>query len=106
MDFFFVGKGTGPTTWAPAARAVRMILLAASSMTRWSKDLSLMRMRGWAVICLQLFKNFNNRTSADGLATFADSKTETFVHRDRGDQIDHDLGIITRHNHLDTLGEL
>src|SRR5688572_25087412 len=41
--FFSVGRGTGPTTVAPARVTVSTILRAELSMTSWSYDLSRMR---------------------------------------------------------------
>src|SRR3990170_394810 len=43
ITFFSVGRGTGPTTVAPARVTVSTILRAEVSMTSWSYDLSRMR---------------------------------------------------------------
>src|SRR3990170_5783616 len=43
ITFFSVGRGTGPTTVAPARVTVSTILRAELSMTSWSYDLSRMR---------------------------------------------------------------
>src|SRR6478609_702849 len=45
----------------------------------------------------------NPRT--DGAATFADREAQTFVHRDRRDQLDADRDVVARHDHLGALGE-
>ena len=41
--FFSVGRGTGPTTVAPARVTVSTILRAELSMTSWSYDFKRMR---------------------------------------------------------------
>src|ERR1044071_9518631 len=43
---------------------------------------------------------------ADGAATLADGEPETLVHRDRLDQLDRHLDVVTRHHHLRPLGEV
>ena len=44
-------------------------------------------------------------TRTYGAATLADSETQTFAASNRGDQLDVDLDVVTRHYHLDTSGE-
>src|SRR5262249_18782483 len=44
--------------------------------------------------------NLRHNSGTDRLATFADSETDAFVHRDRLRQLDHDPGIVARHAHF------
>ncbi|KKU78853.1 MAG: hypothetical protein UY06_C0038G0013 [Candidatus Amesbacteria bacterium GW2011_GWA2_47_70] len=50
INFRSVGKGTGPDTLAPVAKAVSSILAAVSSTTRWSKDFSRTRSLPFAIL--------------------------------------------------------
>src|SRR6476619_204432 len=43
---------------------------------------------------------------ADGPTTLADGETQALVHRDRLDQLDRHLDVVTRHHHLGPLGEV
>ena len=49
---------------------------------------------------LILLGDFGNTASADGLAAFADGETKTFLHGDRGDQLDVHGDMVARHDHL------
>src|SRR5690606_30000946 len=46
--------------------------------------------------------DFRHHAGADGTATFADCEAQTFVHRDRRNQGDFHLHVVTRHHHLYT----
>src|SRR5476649_1833798 len=56
--------------------------------------------------CRILRYYLSNHTCADGFAAFADGKTQTLLHRDRGDQLHHDLDVVPRHHHLGALRQL
>src|SRR5439155_869282 len=53
-----------------------------------------------------LFNNFRNRSCSDCSAAFADGEAEAFFHGDRGDEGDLHLDVVTRHDHLDTGGQV
>src|SRR4051794_9041808 len=53
-----------------------------------------------------LFNDFCHHAGADGAAAFADGEAQFLLHRDRSDELDLDLDIVARHDHLDVLREL
>src|SRR6185437_10713151 len=53
----------------------------------------------------RLLNNFRDDTSANGSATFSDSKSNFFFHRDRGDELHFDRDVIARHDHFDAFGK-
>src|SRR5687767_7721190 len=53
-----------------------------------------------------LLENVRDRAGAHRAAALADGETETFLHRDRRDQVDGQRGVVARHDHLGALGEL
>ena len=53
-------------------------------------------------VCRTLFNYIRNRTGTDCAAAFADSKSQSFLHGDRGDQFDLHCDVVARHDHLDT----
>ncbi len=57
------------------------------------------------MIPVRLLNDLDHLAGADGTATFADSELLALVHSDRGDKSDSDLDVITRHDHLHTLGQ-
>jgi hypothetical protein len=50
----------------------------------------------------KLLNDFRNNAGADRTATFADSETKTFIHRDGADEFHSQVYVITRHNHFGT----
>src|SRR5450755_3834690 len=56
--------------------------------------------------CRILRYYLGDHTCADGFAALADGKTQTLLHRDRSDQLHHDLDVIPRHHHLGALRQL
>src|SRR5690554_3142340 len=50
--------------------------------------------------------DFGYNTCTDGAATFTNGETQTFFHRDRGNQGDVQLDVVAWHNHFDTLWQL
>src|SRR5689334_20864917 len=49
-----------------------------------------------------LFQNFSNLSCTYCATTFTDSELKTFLHRDRLDQLNSEVGVITRHHHFST----
>src|SRR3990167_2985379 len=89
INLRWVGRGTGPTTLAPEVRAVSTIFWIASSMTRWSKDLSFKRIlpasMGVFYHAWRLLQNFGDGAGADGVAAFANGKAEALLQGHGGD---------------------
>ena len=52
-----------------------------------------------------LLDDLDHLACTDGTAALADSELLALVHSDRGDELDGDLDVIARHNHLHTLGK-
>jgi len=44
--------------------------------------------------------DLRDRAGSNSSATFTDSEPESFLHRDRGDQLDLHRDVVTRHKHL------
>src|SRR5215216_5398646 len=55
---------------------------------------------------LDLLQDLDNAPGADGPATLTDGELEALLHGDRLDQHDVHVGVVARHDHLDTLGEV
>src|SRR5690606_23260753 len=49
-----------------------------------------------------LLDDFGDDTGADGTTTFTDGEAQAFFHRDRVDQRNRHLHVVTRHDHFDT----
>ena len=47
------------------------------------------------IFAIQLGDDFSNLTSTDCTATFTDSETQSFVHRDWSDQLNGDRNVVT-----------
>src|SRR4030081_763391 len=47
-----------------------------------------------------LRNHLSNDTCADGLTALADGKAQALFHRDRRDQLHHDLDVVPGHHHL------
>ena len=61
--------------------------------------------RGTSRYVVELIYDCDNLSGAHGTATLADSELQTLVHSDGGDELDSDLDVVARHNHLDTFRE-
>src|SRR5574343_1404474 len=48
----------------------------------------------------RLLDDLGNHAGADGATAFTDGETQTFFHGDRGDQLDSDRHVVTRHHHF------
>src|SRR5580692_12979177 len=55
---------------------------------------------------LELGNHLSDHTGTDGFTTLADGETQALLHRDRGDQLHHDLDVVPRHHHLGALRQL
>src|SRR5881397_1095268 len=53
-----------------------------------------------------LLDDVRHDAGADRAATLADGETEAGVHGDRLDELDLHLDVVTRHHHLDALGQV
>src|SRR2546422_1680685 len=51
-------------------------------------------------IASALLQDLGGHAGADGAAAFADRKPQLLLHRDRRDQLDRHLRIVSRHHHL------
>ncbi len=49
-----------------------------------------------------LSHHLGDAACTNGATTFADGEAETLLHGDRGEQLDLDRHVVTRHDHLDT----
>src|SRR5258708_22932288 len=47
-----------------------------------------------------------HHTCADGFTALADGEAQALLHRDRGDQLHHDLDVVPGHHHLAALAQL
>ena len=47
-----------------------------------------------------LLQDLRDHTGADSTAAFADREAQTVLHRDRCEQLDRHLDVVTRHHHL------
>src|SRR3954462_421864 len=54
----------------------------------------------------RLLADLGAPAGADGAAAFTDREPETVFHRDRVDQLDGHLDVVTGHHHLDPTGEV
>src|SRR3954452_24556600 len=61
---------------------------------------------GWRPAPGVLLDDLRDDSRADGAATLADGEPQTLVHRDRLDQLDRHLDVVSRHHHLRPLGEV
>src|ERR687890_2497866 len=52
-----------------------------------------------------LLDDLGDATRTDGAATLADGEAHALVHRDRLDEVDLHVGVVTGHDHLGALGE-
>src|SRR2546423_3255917 len=59
--------------------------------------------RGWRPI---LLRDLGDNPRADRAASFADREAKARVHGDRGDQLDAQIHVVSRHHHLSALREL
>src|ERR1700754_3702663 len=100
-----VGSGTGPFTVAPVRLAVSTISRAELSMRRWSNAFKRMRMF-WLAMTSALLEDLGDDAGADGLATLSDGEAQAFFHRNRADQLDVNLDVVSRHDHLSTSRQL
>src|SRR3954468_17624338 len=57
-------------------------------------------------VVLDLLDDVRHDTRAHRAATLADGETEAGVHGDRLNQLDLHLDVVTRHHHLDALGQV
>ena len=53
----------------------------------------------------ELVEDLDDLTCADGTATLTDRETKTFVQSNRSDELYIDFHVVTRHDHLDALGQ-
>ncbi|AGY92605.1 hypothetical protein SPICUR_08360 [Spiribacter curvatus] len=53
-----------------------------------------------------ILEDLGDDAGADGAATFAHGKAQALFHRDRRDQRDGHLHVITRHHHLRARGQV
>src|SRR5262249_39403621 len=53
-----------------------------------------------------LFNNLTNRTRTHRATTFTNGEAQTFLHRDRRDQLDVHRHVIARHHHLYSLRQV
>src|SRR5205807_2211870 len=51
-------------------------------------------------------QNFAHATGADGFAAFANGEANRLFHRDRGNQLDLNGHVVTRHHHFDAIWQL
>src|SRR5690625_2969902 len=49
--------------------------------------------------------DLGDASRADGTTALADREAQTFLHRDRLDQLDRHVGVVARHDHLGALGQ-
>src|SRR3954453_5408368 len=59
----------------------------------------------WTPVEQVLLEDLGDATRTDGAATLADGEAHALVHRDRLDEVDLHLGVVTGHDHLGALGE-
>src|SRR3954451_6199106 len=83
---------------------------AAASSMRWSYARSLILIFGPATVRspprpLRLLVDPRDAAGTDGPSALADREAETLFHRDRSDQLDRHLDVVTGHHHLDALGK-
>src|SRR5918998_6178064 len=97
-----VGSGTGPATSAPVRCAVSTICSADWSSSLWSYALRRMRMR---CLAMRLARDLGDHARADGVPAFADGEALSLLDRDRRDQLDIDVHVVARHDHLDARGQ-
>src|ERR1700755_3210139 len=60
----------------------------------------------WSARSPWLLDDLGDDACADGLAALADGEALLLLERDGPDELDRDLHVVTRHHHLDLLGEL
>src|SRR5581483_7604057 len=53
-----------------------------------------------------LLDDLGHHAGADGAAAFADGEPKFLLHRDRGDELDLELDVVARHDHLDVSRKL
>jgi len=58
------------------------------------------------LVFLDLSQDISYNTGANSTPTFTDSEAQAFVHRDGGNQLNHHLDVITRHNHFNPFRQL
>src|SRR4051812_20802723 len=124
--FFSVGRGTGPDTVAPVRVAVSTISLAAVSIAEWSYALRRMRILFWVGVAMvaegaglkpapghcfrlspwRLLDDLGHPARPDRPAALANGEAQALVHRDRLDELDLHLDVVTRHHHLRALGQV
>src|SRR4051812_47192319 len=113
--FRSVGNGTGPTTFAPVRWTCSTMSRAATSSIRWSYARSLMRIFvpamcslsvGLSLRGVDLLQDLGDPAGPDGAAALADREPEAVFHRDRVDQLDGHLDVVTGHHHLHPTGEV
>src|SRR5690606_8507777 len=54
----------------------------------------------------RLFNDFGDDACADGAAAFTDGEAQLLFHRDRSDQLNRELQVVARHNHLGAFRQL
>src|SRR3546814_1086918 len=52
-----------------------------------------------------LLRDLADNPRTDGAAAFTDREAQTFVHRDRCDQLDADGDVVARHHHFGAFGQ-
>src|SRR5581483_5216759 len=93
--------GIGPARRPPVRRTV-----STSSRTDWSSSRASYAFRRIRILSFtNLLDDLADHAGADGAAALADGEAETLVHRDRRDELDGDLHVVARHDHLRALGE-
>src|SRR5271157_5083121 len=82
------------------------------SSTRWSYAFRRIRMFWLSILTQALLKDtgagnllldLGDDARTNGPAAFTDGEAQTFVHGDRGDQLDGDRHVVARHHHLGAL---
>src|SRR6188472_1591001 len=97
-----VGSGTGPATSAPVRCAVSTICSADWSSSLWSYAFRRMRMR---CLAMRLAEDLGDDAGADGVAALANREALALLDGDRRDQLDVDVHVVARHDHLDARGQ-
>src|ERR1700722_11521244 len=60
----------------------------------------------WLAINSALFQDFRHDACADGFPALTDRKAQTFLYRNRTDQLHRHLDVVAGHDHLRALGQL
>src|SRR5688500_13694186 len=83
-------------------RIFSFIMVSFSSKNRWRG--------GWSgrppMFESVLLDDVGDRAGADGAATLTNRESQTLLHRDRGDEVDGQRGVVSGHDHLGAFREL